>query len=230
MTDSSASTDSRHDESLARPEHGWLGLMCRGLGPLPAGPLPDSHDFRHARRYRVLPYVTILLPLTVIVTLVSLVPALSWSPVNAVGYAAGGESGKTTATLIVGALLVVVLLVVLFRVGPRRLYSRLFMAAVEEELWFRYGSESWTPGQRLRSCLQFGVAHFANLIVTVATLGALAIMGAVLMGVYRREARRTGSHQRALITAAYFHADYNVAACAWLALAVTALGVLLAVS
>lgn len=196
----------------ARPSKGWMGLMCRGLGELPDVDIPHLDEFPDARRYRVLPALTILLPITCAVLAFTIFPLALMSPITATGQAVGGDQGQSMAgTIVLVALLVIVGGIFLF-VGPTRFRRGLFDAALAEELWFRLGAEHWYRGRRVRACAQFGVAHLINLFVAVVTLGGLALVGGVFMWVYLREVKESGDPRRAAVVSAQFHADYNTAA------------------
>ena len=171
--------------------------------------MPTAGEFPDARRYRVLPYLSILVPLSLLAVVITVLPLAVLSPVTATGRAIGGGTGQTIAGQIVTFTLAAVCVIFLIAVGPKRVKEFLFQAALDEELFFRLGAENWSPWQRVRACLQFGVAHFLNLFVAVATLGALALVGGIFMWVYFRELRDSGDPRRAVIVAAHFHATYN---------------------
>lgn len=210
----------------ARPRKGWMGLMCRGLGELPDVEMPTLEEFPNARRYRVLPYLTLLIPLTFAFVAFVVLPLALLSPITATGRAVGGNEGQAAAGTFVIFGVLGLLAAVLLWVGPSRFRSGLFDAALGEELWFRFGAEDWSVGRRVRACAQFGVAHFLNLFVAVITLGGLALVGGVFMWVYLREYRESGDARRAAIVSARFHADYNEGAIAL----IFAVGALLAVA
>ena len=196
----------------ARAGRGWIGLMTRGLPPLPEEPAPQADRDARFRRFYLLPVLLLIAFLVLLVGVISLVPNLLLSPVTGVAAAAGGDGGVAAVSPIISLTITTLLVVALVWLRPRGLFQVLFDAAMSEELLFRYGCESWTKGQRARSCVQFGFAHLLNLVVAVATLGGLALVGWVFMRVYLWELRRTGSREQAVQSAAYFHAVYNVAA------------------
>ncbi|HRK94055.1 MAG TPA: hypothetical protein PK096_01675 [Candidatus Saccharibacteria bacterium] len=82
-------------------------------------------------------------------------------------------------------------------------------AALSEELWFRSGCETWPWYRRAYSCVFFGLVHLYNLVVPVAVTIALMLGGAVMMVVYLREYRKTGSSTAATLASGLFHRDYN---------------------
>lgn len=196
-----------------RPRKGWMGLMCRGLGPLPDVDKPTLDEFPDARRYRLLPYLTILLPIACALLAFAVFPLATLSPITATGKAVGGEEGQSVASTAIMLVVLAVVVGIFLYVGPRRFRRGLFDAALQEELWFRFGSERWAAGRRMRSCAQFGIAHFLNLFVAVITLGGLALVGGVFMWVYLREYRESGDPRRAAVVSATFHADYNTGVC-----------------
>lgn len=159
----------------SRPGRGWLGLMCRGLGPLPDVSEPTRDEFPDVRRYRVLPYLTMLIPLALIFVATTLMPWAMTSPVSETGYVIGGETGSLVARIVIIAGVSGLLAWLLLWVGPAKARRGLFDFALHEELLFRFGSERWTRRQRVQSCVQFGVAHLMNLIVAVVTLGGLTL-------------------------------------------------------
>lgn len=204
-----------------RPKKGWIGLMVRGLGPLPLDPIPKRWMHAKARRFRVTPVLLAIFIYAAAIFMTIQVPHWMGSTLlsgagevvsGAVAQGTGQQASFDGSWLNVGVLSLVVLIagIALVRVGPKGVYNFFFDAAMDEEVMFRYGSELWTPWQRIRSCLQFSVAHLMNLVVAVVTLGILALAGAVFMVIYITETRRTGNRQAALVTAAHFHATYNV--------------------
>lgn len=208
--------------AIQRPHAGWLGLMCRGLGELPDLPRPQQEEFPDLRRYRVLPYLTLLLLLGFLTLTALLVPLAVLSPVTAAGRAVGGDGGQLWASRIVVLVLTALVLGLFVVKGVHGVKRGLYRFALDEELWFRFGAEKWSTWQRVRSCAQFGVAHLMNLVLAVATLGGLAVVGRVFMWVYLREVRESGDPRRAAVAAAQFHAAYN-----WGALMVLFVGALL---
>lgn len=82
-------------------------------------------------------------------------------------------------------------------------------AAVFEEQAFREGSEHWSFGQRIRSCLAFGAIHMVNLIYPLAAILPLALCGAAFMFVYLRAYRNTPFRRTAVLKAAVLHRVYN---------------------
>lgn len=201
--------DELDERRIVLPERGWMRWMRRGLGPSPDVDRPTQEEFTDLRRYRLLPYLTLLVPIAGVFTVSQMAPATLVSPVTATGQAVAGDQGQQWASYGLIVLIGALVLAALTWLGPTRLRAALWDLALDEELIFRFGSEQWTRWQRTRSCLQFGVAHLVNLVVALVTLGALALVGAVFMWVYLREVRAHGDPRRAAATAAHFHADYN---------------------
>ena len=195
--------------AVERPHSGWLGLMCRGLGELPDLARPQPDEFTDLRRYRVLPYLTLLVLIGFLILTALLVPLAVLSPVTATGRAVGGDGGQLWASRIVVFVLTALVLGFFVTKGVHGVKRGLYRFALDEELWFRFGAENWSTSQRIRSCAQFGVAHLANLVLALATLGGLAVVGRVFMWVYLREVRESGDPRRAAVVAAQFHATYN---------------------
>ena len=97
---------------------------------------------------------------------------------------------KTTTDVSGSLLIVVFILLILFRQQVSTVYGnleqvlkRLPQLAMREEVLFRKWSEKMRVSEMARSCLSFGAAHFAMLIVPVAALPALAFAGAIFMAV-----------------------------------------------
>lgn len=198
-----------HRQAVERPHGGWIGAMCRGLGELPDLARPQRDEFTDLRQYRVLPYLTLLILLGFIIITALLVPLAVLSPVTATGRAIGGDGGQLWASRIVVFVLTAVVLGFFVIKGVHGVKRALYRFALDEELWFRFGAENWSTWQRVRSCAQFGVAHLANLVLALVTLGGLAVVGRVFMWVYLREVRESGDPRRAAVVAAQFHATYN---------------------
>lgn len=200
----------------ARPARGWPGLITRSgaLGPLPAGQEwidASPAEFATARSYRWLAVALFALVITGVVGLSLLIPGAGASPVTVVSEGLFGDA--VTAGVLVVAVDAFLAVIVVACVRQRRTpYRMLCQAAMAEELWFRAGAESWRPRTRVTSCLAFGIAHLANLIVAFITLGMLAVVGGVLMAVYLRELRLGADRRAALVVAAKLHAAYNVLA------------------
>lgn len=207
----------------------WMGLVTKGLPQFPDLERPKISEYSDIRRYRILPHLTLLGVIALITAIGAILPNLLLSPVTAAEQAVpsdGTDIGLSTWILLGFGGLCLSLLIL---VGPKRFYEVLLEGALDEEIHFRLGSETWTPWQRVRSCLQFGAAHVMNLIVAVLTLGLLSLVGAIYMCVYLRELKVSGDPRRAAVTAAYFHADYNVGAFAWLMFGATLRAVTLVV-
>lgn len=197
---------------------GWMRFVTRGLPQFPDVAKPDPAEYSDIRRYRVLPHLLMVGVLAALMAVGKILPGLLLTPVRAAETAIAPESTGIGASGWI-ILVVSVLLVVMFVIaGPRRFYSGLLASALEEEVQFRMGSESWTFWQRARSCAQFGFAHITTPIVALLTLGGLALVGVVFMWVYLREFKESGDPRRAAVTAAYFHADYNIGALVWILL------------
>lgn len=204
--------------SNSRKAKGFYGLMLKAV-PKPATVSSVSAvpgDYGELKRYRLQAHLLILLPLSMFYLAKAILPALSQSPVTAASGAIDNGSNSEVASTIVGLLMFGLLGTITFFVIKNafngKLDKFLFQAALMEEVDFRYGSEDWTTWQRVKSCVAFGFAHIMNLIVAFATLGSLAIIGGVFMWIYLRHIKMGDSPQKAIQTAARFHADYNTAA------------------
>ena len=194
--------------AVERPKRGWLGLMTRGLPELPDVERPKREEFTNLRRYKVLPLLSLLGLLTVVILVVVSVPAMSTSPASAAVDATAGSDSNILSWIFLG--LAGVVAIIMCVKGPKGFYNMFYEMALDEEIWFRLGAENFTWPHRIRSCIQFGFAHFLNLVVAIVTLGGLAVIGGVFMWVYMREYKESGDQRRAAATAAQFHADYNM--------------------
>jgi hypothetical protein len=87
--------------------------------------------------------------------------------------------------------------------------QRLRELVLHEEQLFREGSEHWSMWQRVRTCVVFGLIHFANLIYPVAVLIPLMAGAAFFMGAYLRRYRQTGDRTQAVLEASALHYTYN---------------------
>lgn len=92
-----------------------------------------------------------------------------------------------------------------------KVFQNLPNAALREEWAFRAHAERWSWGQRIRSCLSFGLIHMTMLVVPLAAVIVIGVGGAVLMSIYLRTYQRTKSVTRSALRAATYHATYNLA-------------------
>jgi hypothetical protein len=202
-----------YSKQYHRPDGLISGFFSRILGPLPDRMKRieiDQDDLANLPRYRFLPLATLLGVLTVALTMFIFVP---WARISPFTLAADTASvSKSTQSNIISAIITTFVfgIVVTILVNRRKIILRTHEAALDEEQWFRSGAENWTFWQRVRSCLAFGSYHVVNIIMPLTTLCALSFGGAVIMLVYLREYRRSGSTERATLVAARFHAVYNM--------------------
>lgn len=203
-----------------RPQSWWARLISRPLGPLPAG-LPwmdyNAEEFAAAPNNRWLGVLAAVAVVGALATVITVVPVLGTTPVTlALGVDWGGW-----LTIVLVTLLLIALPIIARRRSGRSLPALVHQLALHEELWFRAGSERWSTGQRLYSCVAFGFVHLANLIYSIATCGLLILVGGLFMIVYRRRFRATGDARQAAVAAAKVHATYNLllGAVAYLAVA-----------
>lgn len=196
-----------------RPSNWFLDPFNRLLGPLPEGLnayQPTKKNLRKMRSYRLLGFVLLLAAITLLVSLSAFVPWLAISPATLVTLALASFMDQALANIL--TLPVCLAFAVLLSRGirlPRYEGKDLDRAAMWEEQWFRTGAESWTMRQRFLSCVVFGTVHVANIIYPLASLLVVSLLGGVLMFVYLREYKRSGSTRRATYAAAKLHATYN---------------------
>lgn len=201
-----------HESLYLRPDGRVTKWFSRVLGPLPKGmkcfKLSDE-VISDMPKYRFLPLALLAGVVVFVVTAVTYMPWLAVSPFTLMASSVSvGESGQSTVIhVIVGIIVVAVFGLIL---ANRRSANRtVHELALEEEQWFRAGSESWTLGQRTTSCLSFGACHVINVIYPLVTIVALVLVGAVFMLVYLSEFRRSQDGHRALLASTHFHAMYN---------------------
>ncbi len=208
-----------------RPRSRWARLISRPLGPLPAD-LPwvgyDRAEFAAAPSNRWLGVLAAILVVGAVATVITFVPVLGTTPVT---LAFGVDWGGWVTIVLITVLLVAMPIIARRRSG-RSLPALVHQLALNEELWFRAGSERWTVGQRLYSCAAFGFVHLTNLIYSLATCGVLIAVGGLFMLVYRHRHQVTGDTRQAVVAAAKVHATYNLVLGAVLYLAVTGYWVL----
>lgn len=193
-----------------RPTGFWINLINRSLGPLPVDVeriVYDPTEFSQIPGRWILAVATLVTVATGAAVLSGVVPIAGSSPVS---LAAGQDLASSIIFGIFTGLLIVGLVLQVSRKQPFK--ELVYSLALFEEQWFRQGSETWTRRRRVSSCVGFGIAHLANLIVAFATAGMLMLVGAVFMSVYLREMRRTGDQRRAVIASAKVHAHYNFVA------------------
>jgi hypothetical protein len=82
-------------------------------------------------------------------------------------------------------------------------------AALNEEQAWREGAENWSPWQRFRSCLSFGLIHQPSLIYVFGMFVPHMIMGGVFMCIYLNNYRRNQRRRTAVLAASVFHRVYN---------------------
>lgn len=191
-----------------RPNGFWARIINRMLGPVPEDAGDVSYqpaEFDQVPSRWPVSIVAVLVVLGGVLGLQLFVPASGTSPVTlALGHRIGDWFVLTLVT------------VLLIFIAVRHLTARLsfrqtmYRVALLEEKWFRLGAERWNGWQRVGSCVGFGVAHLLNLIYVLATLGMLAVAGAIFMAVYLYEFRLTADRRRAVIAAAKVHAHYNL--------------------
>lgn len=198
---------------FTRPSNKFIDPFNRMLGPLPEGLntyQPTKKNLRKVRSYRLLGCVLLIAAIVLLISLSALVPWLAISPATLITSALASFIDPALANILV--LPVCIALIILLTRGmnrPRYEGKGLDGAAMWEEQWFRTGAESWTARQRLCSCVAFGAVHAMNIVYPLASLIVVGLLGGVLMLVYLREYKKSGSRRRATFASAKLHATYN---------------------
>lgn len=208
-----------HDtpEEFHRPSGGWFVKLVMSIMP----PAPDRHIIysfgRLKERYRKVHYLAALPLLLLVFGLVQVqihfVPLMKHSVIS--GFITGAEMLGAPAWAAIAIFVALVVFVVRRskhlpgKNSSIHTYGLLNKAAISEEQAFREGSESWTLGQRINSCLAFGAIHMVNLFYPLATILPLAIGGGMFMWVYLRTYRSTRSRRAAVLEASLWHRVYN---------------------
>ena len=193
------------------------------LPPLPSGMERIYVDQDTARAlsslpsYRLPAFTLVVSAFGLIVCLISLVPLLILSPalliLNVVDFLL--PNAKDFVREIVVAmhpvwLVLVTICAVLITLKNSTIESYLFRAALEEEQWFRSGSERWTTSQKLTSNIVFGWVHIYNLIYPLAAFFGICLVGGALMYTYQREFNRSRSVRMATLASTKMHTKANL--------------------
>jgi hypothetical protein len=216
----------RHHELLylrsrmyERPQGRIVKYFSAMLGPLPEYMEKIDPKTERSREiveslpsYRTTALAMLFMVASAVIGIGSYFPVLFVSPLSLLVTSTSDEGGASGIAGLVNVLVVIVLCILLFMFVFRRqaLKRAIFSAALNEEQWFRSGSENWTYSQRIIGCLSFGFCHVINLIYPVVSLLVLSAAGAVLMAVYLAEYRRTRDVERATLASAKLHAVYNL--------------------
>lgn len=201
-----------------RPAKRLIGVLNKGLGPLPSG-MPDlTQDedigWDSVPRYHL---VAILVTIgAVIATVLAVWHSVDWTQHSIVSALVSLlPLRESTQGRIVQLIVVLYVAFIVWRLRSKKgtatgnKPSGFLRAAMLEEQWFRSGCESWSWPRRVYSCAYFGAIHLLNYVVPVAAAVALMLGGAVMMGVYLRAYHTTGSTVSATLTSSRFHRDYN---------------------
>lgn len=210
---------------FVRPRASVAGFVSTALGALPPN-MPVMHatadNLQQVKRYRLLGPMILGLVFSIIIFLLKVFPALSWSPYRAMRDILAGTVGVWPGTILSIIGLIVAIRLLSSGVGSDSTQGGFIArAALYEEQWFRAGSEDWTHAQRAYSCVAFGAIHFINVFYPIVTLIALSVAGACFMAVYLKEYRRSQSTELATLASTQVHASYNRAAFVVFFIAVT---------
>jgi len=222
-----------------RPNQGWYAKLVDKIMP-PAPPFQIVFSFGDLKpRFRWYHHVAAVPMLAVMLALIQVqIKLLPWTRFSVVTGFTTAMSHSGLPSWAQNAIGIIAVVIIVNRlVGGRKRpktgttasnttfspYTIGFLnrAAVIEEQWFREGSQDWSFGQRLRSCVAFGVIHMTNLIYPLATIVPLTLGGGLFMAVYLHTFRKTRFRRAAVLNAAVWHRVYN-------RMAITAVAVALA--
>jgi len=145
-------------------------------------------------------------------------PWMVMSPVSVVLNLFSGDdvtTGSSAVSMI--NVIVVGVMVTASLIWFRQFRMFITKFALSEEMWFRAGSEKWSRGQKIYSCVAFSFAHVFNLIYPIGVLIVLVVTGAILMAVYLRVYKKTSDPYQAVLASARVHAAYNITVIYWVA-------------
>jgi hypothetical protein len=207
-------------EQYTRPEGKIIGIFSKWLGPLPV-PAPEVEATAEALAkvapHQLLAITTLACFMIGVTWLGQTAPWLLVTPLSVLRLFFGGASSHapgdgTTISLVISTVLNVVILAFCANTLIRKrqdLFDDIDKFACREEQWFRMGAENWSTRQRVVSCFSFGACHVFNLFYPIVSLLGLSFVGGVLMFVYLREYKRSGSVQLATLASTRLHAVYN---------------------
>lgn len=229
-------SDYRHQGGFQRPNSGLAGLVSRPLGALPHRARlihPTAEKLATIRSYRWQGLTLLSLAIASIITLTLLVPALRTSPAILAIKAGHELFGPGWVGTAAGMAMIFILFKLLASGTSMATYRNAKFwdsAAMSEEQWFRMGSESWSPSQRIYSCTAFGFIHIGNIIYPISSLIVVGLVGGVFMWTYLREYKRSGSVERATLASAKLHATYNRFSIIYIIVAITLVSIVAIVS
>jgi hypothetical protein len=174
---------------------------------LDGSPICDDFQFAGRKRYYLYGVGMWIVILAVAVLLGWALPPLRLSVVSLVAAAFGSGHYNDPANVSLGGwpyYAFITLAAFMLASG-----DRIYRYARREEEQYRKGSEHWSPGRRVSSCVRFGLIHFWNLVIPLSAVVALMLAGAYLMGIYLARYRKTLNQEIALATATHAHVAYN---------------------
>lgn len=202
------------ERTYVRPTGLVAGILNKSLGDTPEGmPTydPTQEEMAQLPSYRLRAFMLMCGAIGLFVALTVSVPWLGVSlfePVFAIFNA-------TYESIIISAVLTAALIAVLlyhlrnrFSHTPNRGHV-MHQVAIGDEQWFRSGAESWSPSQRIASCVSFGLMHVTYVVFPGALIITFMAVGGVLMREYLRVYYRTGSTKLATFASTKYHAAFN---------------------
>ena len=201
------------EDLFERPEHGFCGALCKPLGSLPRGAKrvePTAENLASVGNYRLAGFAMFTFTLISVTVLMAAFPWMRTSPGSIIlEVYQQNIPDPFDLVLAIGAIYGLHRLLVRGAYRPNYKGKFLDKAAMYEEQLFRMGAESWSPWRRVYSCVGFSLIHLVNVIYPIGLLLVLVAGGSILMWVYLREYKRSGSSERAVLASAKLHAAHN---------------------
>lgn len=197
-----------------RPSWGFAGLLSRGL-QAPTAYVPINYQLHRLpiaeRRYRLAGAALGFGSTGLLVALVIWVPWLSISPMAYLTLWATqlfGGTGTVVAAVLAYACIVTLSPGVFVEFRRKGSGSYRARSAMHSEQWFRMGSERWTTGQRLVSCVLSGTVHMMGFVYPLGSIIVGALLGVVFMMAYQRAYRESQDTKSATLASAKLHTAY----------------------
>lgn len=188
------------EDLFGRPEHGFGGALCKPLGSLPRGAKlvePTAENLASVGSYRLAGFAMFMFTLISVTVLMTTFPWMRTSPGSLIlDMYQQYIPSPFSLPLAIGAIYGLHKLLVRGTSRPNYEGKFLDKAAMYEEQLFRMGAESWSPWRRVYSCVGFSLIHLVNVIYPVGLLLVIVASGGILMWVYLREYKRSGSSER----------------------------------
>lgn len=211
------------EQQYTRPRGGISNLINAMLGPVPEHtyiPGPQKENLQPIRNYTLRAMVIVGVVIACVRLLYEAVPWLIQSPFT---LTLAGSKYLFGDNYIATVLAIGLLVWVWIKVSPTPTtnmlrYKGRFLdkAALSEEMWFRYGAETWTPQQRRMSSVSFAFIHILNIIYPFGILIVLIVGGGMFMREYMNVYHETGDRDIAVLASTKLHATYNRVAIVWM--------------